>query len=184
MRPEIVISTVLHPVIVLPVSVFLILNFSGLDLIGSFYWMSIWIIMSLVPTTLVVWRSGDPGLEVPVRQKRLKPFIAALLSLSASLLFFAWINAPELVLELGITGVVTIASFGAANSIDKVSIHTGSMVAVAVIFSTFSVPIGSLIFLFSVLVGWSRIGLSRHSLAQVLQGGILGVLCGAFYLLI
>jgi membrane-associated phospholipid phosphatase len=184
MRLDKAVSTVFHPIMVLPVSAFLVLNFSGLNLWDSFYWFSIWMVMSLVPTVAVVWRIGEPGLEVPERQQRLKPFTAALLSLLASILFFTWISAPETVLKLAVTGVVTVALFGAANFIDKVSIHTGSMTAVAVLFSTFSVSAGLLVSLFSLFVGWSRIRLGRHSPVQVLQGGFLGALCGLIFLLL
>lgn len=184
MSPEKAISIVLHPLIVLPASALLAMILSGLSFPDSFYWLSIWIAMSLVPTVAITWRVGDPGLKVPGREKRLKPFFTAFISLIFSLMFFTWVSAPEIVLKLGIMGVVTLAAFGIGNVFDKVSVHTGAMSAVAVIFADFSLLAGLLLFMASVTVAWSRVKLGRHTRVQVLQGGFLGILCGAVYLLL
>jgi membrane-associated phospholipid phosphatase len=184
MRPEKAISIVLHPLLVLPVSALLAMFFSGLSFPDSFYWLSIWIAMSLVPTVAVTWRIGEPGLEVPGREERLTPFVTAFTSLIFSLLVFKWVSVPESVLKLGITGAVTLAAFGIGNFFDKVSVHTGAISAVAVIFADFSLPAGILLFMASVTVAWGRVKLGRHTRVQVLQGGFLGILCGAVYVLL
>ncbi|MFB6241498.1 MAG: hypothetical protein ABEJ36_01700 [Candidatus Nanosalina sp.] len=175
-------SRVFHPLLVLPVSALLFLNFSGLGLSASVYWLSLWIIISLVPTTLTTYLTGEKGFNVLEREKRVKPFAVGVSSLALSLAPFWMLSTPTVVLELGATGVIAVTVFGLANHFNKVSIHTGSIACAAAVFTVVSSHTAAFLALSSVLVGWSRVELKRHNLVQVVQGGILGVACGMVFL--
>lgn len=175
-------SKVFHPLLVLPVSVLLFLNFSGLGFADSVYWFFLWILISLVPTTLTTYFTGEKGLNVPEREKRWKPFLVGVASLALSLIPFWILSAPAVVLKLGATGLVAVTAFGLANHFEKVSVHTGSIAAAAAVFTVVSSSAAAFLALSSVLVGWSRVELERHSLVQVVQGGVLGVLCGLVFM--
>jgi membrane-associated phospholipid phosphatase len=175
-------SRVFHPLLVLPVSALLFLKLSGLGLFDSVYWLFLWILISLAPTTVTTYFTGEKGLNVPEREKRWKPFVVGVSSLALSLVPFWILSAPTVVLKLGVTGVVAITVFGVANHFNKVSVHTGSVACAAAIFTIVSSHAAAFLALSSVLVGWSRVELERHSLVQVVQGGVLGVLCGLVFL--
>lgn len=182
MRSAEFLSKVFHPLAVLPVSALLFLNFSGLSLADSVYWIFLWTIISLLPTTLTTYYTGERGLNVPEREKRWKPFFVGVSSLALSLVPFWVLSAPDVVLKLGATGVIAITIFGLANYFNKISIHTGSIACAAALFTIVSSRAAAFLALSSVLVGWSRVELERHSLVQVVQGGVLGVICGLVFL--
>jgi membrane-associated phospholipid phosphatase len=175
-------SRVFHPLLVLPVSALLFLKLSGLGFIDSVYWIFLWIVISLVPTTVTTYFTGERGLNVPERDKRWKPFVVGVSSLALSLVPFWILSAPAVVLKLGATGLVAVTVFGLANHFNKVSVHTGSIACAAALFTIVSSRAAAFLALSSVLVGWSRVELERHSLVQVVQGGVLGVICGLVFL--
>lgn len=100
-------------------------------------------------------------------------------------LVISWsLSAPELLLDLGITGFFTVITFAVANHIDKVSIHTGALTATAVVFTQISTASIILTGLLSVLVGWSRVTMEKHTETQVIYGGLIGIICGFIFLIL
>ncbi len=182
MRSAEFLSKVFHPLVVLPISALLFLNFSGLGLSSSVYWIFLWTLISLIPTTITAYLTGEKGLNVSERELRWKPFIVGVSSLTLSLIPFWILSAPAVVLKLGATGVIAVTVFGLANYFNKISVHTGSVACTAAVFTIVSSQAAAFLALSSVLVGWSRVELERHTLIQVVQGAILGVACGMVFL--
>lgn len=182
MRSAELLSRVFHPLAVLPVSVLFFLYFSGLGLYESIYWVFLWIMISLIPTAITTYLTGEKGLDVPERELRWKPFIVGVSSLGLSLIPFWILSAPAVVLKLGVTGVIAVTVFGITNYFDKVSIHTGSVAAAAAIYTVISPHTAAFLSFSSILVGWSRVELKCHTRIQVIQGAVLGVACGLVFL--
>lgn len=183
MKSEEIVSRILHPLLVLPVFALIFLS-TYLGLAGSVYWLSIWILLVLIPTATVTWFGGEErGFDIVSRKERKTVFLTGLTLLLLSLIFFRLLSAPAIVLELGGVGTLVVTVFGLANKFSKVSVHTGSLTCTAVVFISLLPLAGILLGFCSVLVGWSRVELDKHTRAQVLQGGVLGFFCGLVFLL-
>lgn len=178
MRIEELPSKILHPLVVLPVAGSLLLYARGLTPLESVSWVFMWVLAAMVPTTVVAWRTGEPGLDVIDRSQRNRSYITGIVSLSAVLGAAYFFSAPSPVLELGQFALVAAAVFGITNQFSKVSIHTGTLTFAAGSFLNlipFATATGVLL---SVPVAWSRIELDCHTRKQVIHGGILGLICG------
>lgn len=184
MKSEEIISRILHPLMVLPVFTLIFLS-TYMGLADSVYWLSIWILLALIPTATVTWFGGEEkGFDIVSRKERKTAFLTGLASLVLSLVIFNSVSAPEIVLKLGGIGILTVAVFGGANQFNKVSIHTGSMACISIVFLTVSQPVTGILGFLSIAVGWSRVELDRHTRIQVLQGGFLGVICGLVFVVL
>lgn len=178
MRFEELPSKILHPLVVLPVAGTLLLSAQGIGLVESGLWVLLWVVAAMVPTTLVAWRTGEPGLDVISRRQRNRSYITGITALIAVLGAAYTLSAPPPVLQLGQFAVVAAAVFGAANQFSKVSIHTGTLTFAAGSFVNL-IPVAAFTgVLLSVPVAWSRVELDCHTRRQVLQGGALGLICG------
>ena len=182
MSPEEFLSRVLHPLLVLPVSAAIFLSFSGLDLWQAIYWTGFWIVLSLLPTSLVIWFTGERKLNIVSREKRKTSFLTGLVSMTGALLLIDFLSTPSLVVKVGTVGVLAVTVFGLANFFNKVSIHTGSITCIAAVYTVLSPEASVALMLSSALVGWSRVELDCHTPVQVVQGGVLGFLCGLAFL--
>jgi len=182
MSPEEVLSKVLHPLLVLPFSAVVFLTFSGLGFQGALYWIGLWTALSLVPTSVVIWFTGERKFNILSRRERKSAFLTGLISMTASLVLFSFMSAPSIVMKVGLIGVLTVTVFGLANFFNKVSIHTGSMTCVAAVYTVLSPGAAAALMFSSALVGWSRVELECHTPVQVVQGGVLGFLCGMVFL--
>lgn len=141
-------------------------------------WVLLWIFAAMAPTTLVAWRTGEPGLDVISRTQRNRSYVTGIAALIAVLGAAYTLSAPPPVLQLGQFAVVAAAVFGAANQFSKVSIHTGTLTFVAGSFVNLIPAAAFAGVLLSVPVAWSRVELDCHTRRQVLQGGALGLICG------
>jgi membrane-associated phospholipid phosphatase len=136
---------------------------------------------SFVPITYIVRgvrRGRWTDRHVGVRQQRKWPLLVCLVSTFAGTVLLAAVHAPR---EL----VALIASMVAALLVAlpitmvlrwKVSVHAlvaaGTVVAGTVVFG----PWLALTWPVAALVGWSRVALGDHTVAQVLGGAVIGVL--------
>jgi len=57
----------------------------------------------------------------------------------------------------------------------KSSLHVSLNIYLSFLVMTLNLKIGILLFLFTGLLGWSRIELGRHTLKEVLAGGVIGL---------
>ncbi len=179
MRPEIF-SKILHPVIVVPVTGLLYLSFTGISVWETTYWISIWIMTSMVPTVVYVWRTGDEkSLDIISSIDRRPAYGVGLATAVGSTLFLYLLSAPVPVITACLVGLVTASAFAAVNYFSKVSVHTGATTASGTLLLTESL-LGLLLLLLSPLVAWSRVKMQRHSSQEVLAGGLLGVTCVLF----
>ncbi|MFB6116089.1 MAG: hypothetical protein ABEK10_01140 [Candidatus Nanosalina sp.] len=178
MRFEEIPSNILHPLTVLPVAGTLLLYARGLGLLESVSWVSIWVVAAMVPTTVVAWRTVEPGLDVINRRQRNRSYLTGISALLAVLGAAYTLSAPAPVLHLGQFAVVAAAVFGAANQFSKISIHTGTLTFAAGSFVKLVPAVAFAGVLLSVPVAWSRVELDCHTRKQVLQGGALGLICG------
>lgn len=184
MRSEELPSKILHPLIVLPLGGFMVLYSKNLRPLTAVSWILTYITTALIPTTLTAWKTGEPGLDVISRSQRNKSYLVGISTLIITLAITYILPAPEIIISLGSVAIASSLVFGIANHVSKVSIHTGAVTFTAASLASFNLVLAVPIGLLSVAVGWSRVKLGQHTKIQVIQGAILGIICGAVIALI
>lgn len=121
--------------------------------------------------------------DVSNRQKRNSVYVLLIFLLSVLCVIIYIKEYPSKALLLAITLLAHIGISYGINQRLKVSMHT----SISFLFSWIFYPINPLIayglFLFGFLNAWSRVKLSRHTVAEVVFGFILGNAIGIIYLL-
>ncbi|MFJ6196805.1 phosphatase PAP2 family protein [Micromonospora sp. NPDC092111] len=112
--------------------------------------------------------------HVGIREQRRVPLLLGLASAAAGLALLAALGAPRPVLALVAAGVVGLVVAVSVSHWWKMSIHsavaTGTVVVLVLTFGRsmlLGVPLLG-------LVGWSRVRLRDHTVAQVVVGGLVG----------
>lgn len=177
------ISTVFHPLIIIPTASLVYLRFRGLALTESIQWIGLWIIISVLPIVVYTYFMGEKGLNVMKKELRRPVYVLALISLVVYYAVLELVEGPEVVVKGLILGAFSVSVFGFLNSYSKISVHTGAMMATGTAFLSQRPFIGVLILLSSMLVGLSRVHLDKHTEKEVLYGALTGILCGLLFFL-
>lgn len=136
---------------------------------------------SVLPMGVVVWgsRTGRwDGHHVRDRQGRLVPFTALIvLSLLGLALLIAG-EAPEKMIALDISMIISLLVTGTITVFWKISMHTavaaGAVTVLALLYGP-SLWWGAPVVL---AVGWSRVAVDDHTPAQVIIGALTGAIIG------
>ncbi|MEH0842581.1 phosphatase PAP2 family protein [Micromonospora sp. CPCC 205711] len=112
--------------------------------------------------------------HVGLREQRRVPLLFGLASAAAGLALLAALGAPRPVLALVAAGVVGLVVAVTVSHWWKMSIHsavaTGTVVVLALTFGPRLLVVAPLL----PVVGWSRVRLRDHTVAQVVVGGAVG----------
>ncbi len=140
--------------------------------IGSFF-------AAVLPVLYVAWlhKHGKVSqFHIPLRSQRHAPYLlsAALLVLTY---FFLWIlKAPTLLLAATLASLGNTLFIFIVNIFWKISAH---MMGAAAPLIAFSFAFGKWVLPFYLLllaIGWARVKLKAHTVAQVLAGGLAGLI--------
>lgn len=134
--------------------------------------------------TLVCVKRGTWGdLDVSDQRER-QQFYGILLPLLLIIAVLSWISDVPRAIPLGAVSIIALVSAAfLLNVWVKVSLHTGFAVFAAETFLLFRPTLGTVVLVLAILVGWSRTTLGRHTVTEVLLGGILGAFVGAAFVL-
>ncbi len=139
------------------------------------------IIPASVYTILRVQRGTWGDLDVSDQRQR-NQFYAILFPLLLIVALLSWAADVPRAIPLGAVSIIALV--GAAfvlNTRVKVSLHTGFAVFAAETLFFFKPTLGGAVLLLAMLVGWSRVALGRHTVMEVLLGGVLGASIGAAF---
>ncbi|MGV9210551.1 phosphoesterase PA-phosphatase [Micromonospora sp. RB23] len=113
------------------------------------------------------------------REQRRVPLLVGLGSVTAGLGLLVVLGAPRPLLALAVAGLVGLVVAVSVSHWWKMSIHSavsaGTLVILALTFGYGFLVAAPLLG----VVGWSRVRLRDHTVAQVLAGGVLGALIAA-----
>jgi hypothetical protein len=112
--------------------------------------------------------------HVRLRRQRPLPLLVALLSILLGLGLLVWFGAPRAILALIAAMAIGAIICSLVTLFWKMSIHTGTVVATALILSLVFGPALLPTLVLAVAVGWARVELNVHTVAQVVGGGIIG----------
>lgn len=143
---------------------------------------------SIVPMVFIISgaRKGRwDGHHVRNREGRLIPLTLCGVFTAAGLAILIIGHAPRDLIALDVAMLVTLIVCLAITQAWKISIHTavigGAVATVVLLYGALL----SLLVLVVILVGWSRVQLSDHTVAQAIAGGLVGpIVGGAIFLLV
>lgn len=171
------VSNILNPFMVSLVAIPLLSFESASSLGDAVKWSLIWVTVSILPVFFGVGylkRKGKvDGIFTSRRGQRTKIY---LLAGGCALIgggIIIYLRAPLLLVATFVSGLAAIAMFMGINLWWKISLHTAfisALVAVLVILYGFIAAVAALLIL---MVGWARVELAHHSLAQVTTGALL-----------
>ena len=165
------------PVVTIPV--FAIINYVILGFNNSLViTMICWIFGAFLPitTSLILIRKMHTDMDITDRTKRTLPLFFAVCSYLIGFFVLLSIGAPALTTALMLIYSSNTLIILFINLSWKISIHTmgvaGPTVALTYLFGLTGLLFGLLI----PLVMWSRVELKKHTISQVLAGGIAGII--------
>jgi membrane-associated phospholipid phosphatase len=175
------ISLILDPR-VLYIPVVIALGMQGSDApLRSLGWAVGVILMSALPLALIILiqsrRAVYADRQVPERKDRGILFVIGIGCITLSLLVLICFSGPGNLIKLLAAMLLTGSIGGVINRKIKLSVHTGACAgAVTSIVACFGLKWLPVVLLVP-LVGWSRIALHRHTIGEILIGGIVGFGC-------
>lgn len=140
-------------------------------------WSAIIIAVSMAPVVggiLFLVRIGRlDGLFASVRQQRTEVYVLTVVFTAIDYVILRYLNAPQIFIAALGTGLLGLIIFMAINFWWKISLHTAfasSLVTVLVIVcGWWGLAFSPLV----LLIGWARVRLKEHTLAQVVTGALL-----------
>jgi membrane-associated phospholipid phosphatase len=122
--------------------------------------------------------------DVSVRQDRYLLYPLGLLTLSASALVFWMLGAPAFMLR-GIAGGAALLFVAMLiNLTIKISLHMALASLCGIVILALNLWLGIIACSFAIANGWSRVVLRRHTLTEVVVGGLLGIVVGVILVLV
>ncbi|MFE7869236.1 phosphatase PAP2 family protein [Micromonospora humida] len=118
------------------------------------------------------------------REQRRGVLLAGVASVAAGLVLFVALDAPRPLVAVIAVMLVVLAGTTAVNQMWKMSAHTAvsagaCTVLVLLVWPALAVGVAAVGMLVVVLIGWSRVHLGAHTVAQVVAGAVTGVLLAA-----
>jgi len=176
-----IISVAGHPLLTIPLFV-VIVTFTLEDFRKAFITSTIIIGGFFIPLILRLYLKSRKGsytnfdVSDRIQRKSIFFFIIPILSVVT---FIAFLTDQSINLCLSLLfGLTLVAVSQVVNLTIKSSMHVSFHIYLSFLIMTLNPFIGIIAFLITIPIAWSRIVLGRHSLKEVLIGGLLGVLAG------
>lgn len=173
-------SRLFHPFVLGPTTLLTLMYLTGTSLNESFKWVTITIVVTIVPLMGVMIyflkKGSIDSLDISIREKRTFFYLIALLGFCVltAILYFG--NAPYIIFICLCTALVSsVISMFINRLFTKVSLHAGTMAGCATALLFVSVYIGVILLALLPLIGWARIRLKQHSIQQIVLGWGVGI---------
>lgn len=181
-----ILTWILHPVILIILSVYLIVYSRLGEVNASFLWTGISMFFVGIISIFVLFgvkKGFFNNIDVSNRRQRLilypfSIFIVAMFSLTVYLL-----KGPGVLIQGSVLVIIALLLLDVINRRIKASVHVGTVAAVA---TGLSFGYGGMLYLTLILiplVAWARILEKRHTLKETVAGALCGILMtlGAFF---
>ena len=171
------VSNVLNPFLVSLVAILALSLAAASRPAEAIRWSVILAAVCILPVLAAVGylahRHQVEGIFTSQRRQRTRVYLLAGVCAIVGGILLVYLGAPLLLRSAFVAGVVAIAIFTLINLWWKISVHTAFVSALVtilvVLYGVVAAPAVALV----LLVGWSRIELRQHSLAQVIGGALL-----------
>ena len=183
------ISRVFHPFIISTLVLFLAQVLSGITALEALGWTGLTIAVLILPVlTFVLFRTRTgryEDVDVSVREDRYLLYGLAGTCFVLLIALLSVFDAPKIVQETLRAALFAFVIAAVLNRfVGKVSLHMLAMGGSAAVMAFVSLPLAVILGLFGFVVGWSRLYLTRHTVAEVTLGWIIGIACFGAWLVI
>lgn len=178
------ISQILHPVLLTLLSI-LIVGTSGIgEQPSGALWATLTIFLQVIPPTIFFVTRLRQGIysdeDISIRQQRNELYLFGTISVVAGTAILYLLKAPLPLLALLISGLLLNLTNWLINFFWKISIHSGAIGSCATIGLIYVRPLGIVLCLLAVALGWARVRTRNHTPTQVVAGFSLAVICILF----
>jgi uncharacterized membrane protein len=175
------VSLVLHPFVVSPASIVLILWLNTGNLLSAIGWAVLCAAFVVGPAVLYLRgklkRRQYTDSDVSVQEHRNGFYIFGAICMVACFGTLLWLDAP-LVLIAGFSAA--LAALVVAIIINrwwtKISIHTGAIVGVAAAAAFYSIPLALVLGAGALLISWARLVTGRHTAVQAIAAWAVAII--------
>ena len=180
-------SNILNPFLVSLVLILLISFQSTSGVFDAVKWSLIMIAVGILPVFLVivylVRHQRIEGSFIDIRKQRTGMYLLAGGCTIVSYIALHFMGAPPMLMATSAAGLSAVVIFMGINLWWKISLHTAFVAASVTMLVILYGPIAVVSIVLVPLIGWSRIELKHHSIAQVIAGAFLSALIvgGVFY---
>jgi len=177
-----IVSLVLHPFLVSPLAIVLILWLDRGDLVAALGWAGLCAAFVVTPALIYLRRKLKrreyTDADVSVREHRYGFYLFGAGCMAACYATLLWLQAPG-VLVAGFTAalVALVAAIIINRFWTKVSIHSGAAAGVAAAAAFYSLPLAGLLILFALAVSWARLVTRRHTTLEAATAWAVAVAC-------
>jgi hypothetical protein len=178
------ISDILSPPVIWGLMAFPIAFYSADSQERAVVWaLTYSVIVCILPALYIgymVWRGHITDIHVRVREQRIRPFVVSVICTVVAWLLFQWMEAPALLPLFTLFSMIQLVVVLLITMTWQISLHSMTITGAVVVAGALYGP-GTALLLSPLIpvVGAARIKLRRHTLAQVIAGGILGALLTA-----
>ena len=167
-------SQIFHPIL-MNITTFLIAGYFGLaNHLAGLAWAGLCIAAALLPPTifyLVRLRRGAYGdQDISIREQRNELYLFGFVWVLIATLALGEIGLPRSLLAFLLVALALGVIGGLINLFWKISVHSASIAATAMVALLFSRRLGLAFWLCALAVGWARVRTGNHTPLQVLAG--------------
>lgn len=182
-------SLLFHPFVISVLVLFLVQLLSGYPVVVALGWTALSfaiVILPLLTFLLIRVRAGRyQDMDVSIREDRHLLYGFSGISFILLIALLALLQAPLIVQRSLQAALLAVALGAVINRLaTKLSLHALAMAGSSSILFSVSPLAGLILGVISLLVGWSRIYLRRHTLLEVVLGWLVGILAVATWLVI
>jgi hypothetical protein len=167
-----VLSKVFYPPFITVPAGFLILYLYTGSLTGTVKWLGICVAFVTLPAGFYIWNKVRTrqyaSADVPERRNRLGIYLFGGLCLVACLVYLIIAGGPRILVGIFVAAAATNAVALVINQLGyKLSVHSGTMAAIAFVLLTLSLPWSILATTLMGIVGWARKRTKNHTWGQI-----------------
>lgn len=179
-----IVSLVLHPFLISPLSIVLILWLELGNLWAALGWASLCAAFVVGPAMLYLrdklQKKQFTDADVSVREDRYGFYLFGGVSMTLCFAVLLWLNAPIALIAGFTAALCALVVAGLVNRLGiKVSIHLGAMTGVTAAAAFYSIPLAVGLALGTALLFWARLVTGRHTPAQALAACLIAAVCVA-----
>jgi hypothetical protein len=177
------ISRVLHPFVISPLAIVLIVGLDRGDWGAALYWALVCAAFVVLPGTLYIagklraraYRDAD----VSDRVQRRGLYAVGGLCMALCFAYLLWAAAPRVLIGGFLAAGLALGAAALINRFWLISVHAGALYGAATAAAFYAWPLALALLGATALAGWSRRVLQRHSLRELLGACVVSGVCTA-----
>jgi membrane-associated phospholipid phosphatase len=159
------------------VSLYIIGVFATEHWLNGLGWATLCVVLQVGPPALFFSIRLRQGIysdeDVSVRQQRNELYLFSFITLMAGTALLLWLHSPFALVAFLVSGIALNLVAWVINLFWKISVHSASAALCATVATIYFVPLGVVLWIAALLVGWSRVRTRNHTPLQVLAGYLM-----------